>query len=305
MWRSLLLLLPSLLAAEASQVELRDSEVWLIKDGQAKQLTRDGKSKGFAALCASRTRAAYTELCPEAEHCMPSVVVLDLDGRRAVSFHPGEISENACGSIMSMEWTGEGTIAAECHINPSLNEYVETDISTGKVTRDLLGYGFTPSPDGKLVAHAGWIVHFGPQYAKSNYLQVDHATIYPLPEGTGPVEQVGLIPPPKVIRMKGTTYVGIHEFQSGLHWSPDSRRIALIDCTHDWTPNHPATLTASDGTESDRRCSVAAVSTTGKVTRFALPAMSPADLYKAGLVWVGPHRLSIETGSFTRTYPVP
>jgi hypothetical protein len=54
-------------------------------------------------------------------------------------------------------------------------------------------------------------------------------------------------------------YVGIHDFQEGLHWSPDSRRIALIDCTYDWTPNHPATLVASDGRESGRRCSLAVV----------------------------------------------
>ena len=31
-------------------------------------------------------------------------------------------------------------IAAECHINPSLSEYVETDLSTGQSIRDLLGY---------------------------------------------------------------------------------------------------------------------------------------------------------------------
>jgi hypothetical protein len=203
-----------------------------------------------------------------------------------------------------MEWTGEGTIAAECHINPSLNEYVETDISTGTITRDLLGYDFNPAPDGRLVAHVGWIVHLGPPYAKSNYLQVDHITIYPLPAGMGPVEQVGLTPPPKVVRMKGPSYIGIHDFQAGLHWSPDSRRIALIDCTYDWTPNHPATLVASNGAESNRRCSIVVVTTAGKVTRLPLPAAYSADPHRAGLVWVDPHRLSIDTGSVTRTYRV-
>lgn len=305
MWRGLIFLLPLLLGAGTPQVELRDSEVWLVAEAQSKQLTHDGKSKSYAALNPSRTRVAYTELYPGAEHCRPSVVILDLDGRRVRAFHPKSKDEPPCLSILSMAWTGERTIAVVCHINPSLNEFVETEIPTGKITRDLLGYDFTPAPDGKLVAHAGWIVHFGPPYAKSNYLQVDHTTIYPLPAGMGPVEQVGLTPPPQVIRMKGPTYIGIHEFQPGLYWSPDSRRIALVDCTYDWTPNHPATLAAGDRAESNRRCSIVVVSTAGKATRFALPAAYSSKAHRAGFVWIDPHRLSIDTGSVTRTYRVP
>lgn len=73
-----------------------------------------------------------------------------------------------------------------------MSEYIETDITTQKVTRDLLGYQFTRSPDGSSVAHVGWIIHFAQPYAQSNYLQIDHTLIYPLPKGTRPVVLKGL-----------------------------------------------------------------------------------------------------------------
>lgn len=305
MWRSTLFLLPLLLGAGTLKIEIRQSEVWLVADGQAKRLTHDGKTKADAALSPSRNRIAYVEVCLVSENCIPSVVILDLDGQRLQSFQPKHRGEHPCGSIISSVWTGETTVAAVCHINPSLNEYVEMDISTGKVTRDLLGYDFTPSPDGKLVAHVGWKIHFAPPYGQSEYLQVEHTIVYPLPHGMSPVEQIGLTRAPKVVQMNGPTYVGIHDFQEGLHWSPDSQRIALIDCTYDWTPNHPATLVASDGVESGRRCSLAVVDRAGRAALFPLPEMPPAQMMKAGVSWIDKHRLSFEAQGFSRTYRIP
>jgi hypothetical protein len=178
-------------------------------------------------------------------------------------------------------------------MNPSLEEYIETDTSTGKNIRDLLGYWFTTSPDAKLVAHVGWIVHFAPPYAQSNYLQIERTTIYPLPAGIQPIVQTGLTQPPTVVHQEGQTYHGIHEFQYGLSWSPDSQRIALTDCTYDWTPNTPESLSAGDGKESGRRCSVAVVSTGGKVTLFPLPDFAPGYRVQPRLSWLDSRRLSV------------
>ena len=108
------------------------------------------------------------------------------------------VQDAPCLSILSMAWAGNDRIAIECHINPSLSEYVETEIATGRQRRDLLGIYFTPAPDGSHVAHCGWIIHFAPPYAQSDYLQIDDLTIYPLPPG-GPntlpleprLEQIG------------------------------------------------------------------------------------------------------------------
>src|ERR1039458_9646254 len=66
-----------------------------------------------------------------------------------------------CLFPFAMAWAGAVTasnviaIAAVCHINPSLSEYIETDVSTGVTTCDLLGYDFTRSPSGTKVAHVG------------------------------------------------------------------------------------------------------------------------------------------------------
>lgn len=48
----------------------------------------------------------------------------------------------------------------------------------------------------------------------------------------------------------------------GMTWSPDSQRIALIDCTYNWKANHPGSLSGGDGVESSRRCSLAVVPAT-------------------------------------------
>src|SRR5437879_8488454 len=70
------------------RVEIRDSEVWVVRDGREYQFTHDGKSKLQAELSPVQKRIAYYEQCIEAEHCTPTVIVLDIDGHRITSFQP-------------------------------------------------------------------------------------------------------------------------------------------------------------------------------------------------------------------------
>ncbi len=291
-----LAIVPFLAWAGPRAVEVRNSEVWVTDDGGERQLTHDGKAKDHVELSPSSKRVIYVEHCAPKESCTPSIVILDLEGQRIGSFQ-------ACGSP-GIEWTSESAVAATCHINPSLEEYMETDTATGKNIRDLLGYWFTASPDGKLIAHVGWIIHFAPPYAQSNYLQVDRTTIYPFPRGTRPVVQTGLTQPPTVIHKEGATYRGIHEFQFGLFWSPDSQRIALTDCVYDWTPNTPESLSAADGKESEQRCSVAVVSTAGKVVLFPLAELAPGDRAEPRLSWLNSNQLTVEVNGSTRVFNV-
>ena len=165
-------------------------------------------------------------------------------------------------------------------------------------------FRITRSPNGKLVAHVGWLVHFAPPYAQSYYLQIEHTTIYPLPDGMKPVEQKDLAQPPNVVRTQGLTYSGMHEFLSGLFWSPDSERIALIDCTYDWTENRPGAMSWGDGKESNRRCSVAIVSRSGKVTLVPLTSVPFDDVRQMRLSWTSEHQLSVKTRSLTETVEV-
>jgi len=309
MWQRSCLVMLTLVSAAQLRVEVRKSEVWLVRDGQESQLTHDAKAKPQAVLSPARDRIAYYEECPEAEHCMPAVVILDLEGHRITSFEPKRQSlplPEPCASILSIVWASEHAVGAECHINPSTSEYIETDVSTGQVTRDLLGFDFVPSPDGKHVAHVGWMPHFSPPPYHSWYLQIDRITVYPLPQGMSPVEQKNASMPPNVIQQRGQTYAGIHEFASSLFWSPDSERVACIDCTYDWTANSPMFSSAGDGTESNRHCLLAIVSVSGKVVLFPLTDIGlNSDGGDKQLSWTGSHQLTLRLLDVTRTFDVP
>lgn len=290
------------------RVEMRDFEVWLIRDGHEVQLTHDGKSKSQAELSVAQDRIAYYEECNQAAPCTPAVVILDLEGHRVTSFQPKHQAVpplEPCASILSIAWVADNAIAAVCHINPSLSEYLETDLSTGQTTRDLLGFDFTIAPDRKGVAHVGRIVHFAPPYAQSNYLQLDHLTIYPLPKGAAPVEQKGLDEPPAVVIVRNLTYSGIHEFMPGIAWSPDSQRIALVDCTYDWTANHAGALSAADGKESNRRCSLAVVTTKGAVNLFSLTDVPNQEMAAGSVTWLSPRKVSFTAEKMNKTFTLP
>jgi len=299
-----------LILASATEIrtEVRNSEVWLIRNGQESQLTHDGKAKLEAVLSPAQNRIAYYEECPVAEHCTPAVVVLDLEGRRVLSFQPKHQAvppPQSCASILSIVWVGNQAVGVDCHINPSLSEYVETEISTGQTTRDLLGFDFEPSPDGRHVAYVGWMPHFAPPPEKSYYLQIDRTIVYPLPPGISPFEQKGLSGPPSVVQEHGLTYLGIHEFASRLFWSSDSWRIAFIDCTYDWTANTPTASSAGEGKESNRCCSLAVVSSDGEHALFPLKDVNSNDLSAVSLTWAGPRQLTLRAHEVMKTFSLP
>jgi hypothetical protein len=294
MWPFLALVL--LQVPAAPRLEIRGSQIWLLGEGGAVQLTYDHCAKSLPVLSPSSTRIAFAG-------CPSQVPVIDLSGRTITTLLPGSASalNGACPSILDIAWAGESAVAVTCHINPSLNAYVELDVNSGRIRRELLGYSFTRSPDGLHIAHAGWYPHFSPPWSKSDYLQVDHLVLYPLPAGARPVERKALDPAPVQPRAQGRTWTGIHEFNSGFYWSPDSRRIAFIDCTYSWT------LAGADdaaGAEHGRRCSVAAVDLAGRASLLALPELAPEAIGQIRLDWRGPGELAIG-GPAPRTLRIP
>src|ERR1700687_564172 len=306
--RNALFLVGLLTSPVPPRVLISDSEVWLVRDGRESQLTHDGKSKLQAELSPTQNRIAYYEECTEAEHCAPTVIVLDLEGHRITSFQPRYQTvptPEPCASILSIAWVGDNVISAVCHGNPSMSEYIEVDLSTGQTIRDLVGYNFTVSANGKEVAHVGAIRHFSPPYDKSEYLQIDHTTVYPLPKGMSPFEQKGMLPErAEVVHKKGLIYEGIHEFMSRMYWSPDAQRIALVDCVHDWQ-TAPNSQLEGDGKEFNHRCSLVVVSKNGEAAPFPLNDLSTEDLRKVSMSWASAHELSIETDGLTKTFAVP
>jgi hypothetical protein len=223
------------------------------------KLSPTGKLKAYYTLCSEQSGG-----------CPPSVVVQDASGRVLREFHV--ITRGAdghpCMSILDIVWVSDNSIGAECHLTPSASEYVETDITTGKALRDLNGLLFTPSPDGKHVAHIGPIPHFAPPYAQSYYVQVDGVTIYPLTRGARP-SRTRDQSPPDVVEPKGDTWVGIHDIES-LMWSSDSNSVEFNDCTYDWTPAFPSD---NRGKQANRRCQHLRVALNGNVTRESIVEM--------------------------------
>ena len=301
---SALALLGSLALAAGQGVEIRDNEVWTVRNGEAKQLTHDGKAKVEAILSPSGTRIAYYDQCPQGEDCLPDVVILDLEGKRLKSFRPvaGALPPaERCASILNLYWLGENAVAVECHLNPSVSEYVETDLATGKTTRDLLGLGFAPSPDGKYIAHVGPITHFAPRFRQSYYLLMDKVTVYPLPPGWKPSEKE-----PDVVRNRGSGWFGIHEVVPRFSWSPDSQRVAFVDCTLDWIERGIGADGATPiGDETNRRCSVAVVSRTGQFSLFPISRGAPGCESEAMLSWEGPRQVTSRICGAVRKFGIP
>jgi hypothetical protein len=259
-------------------------------------LTSDGKAKTRPAVSESGDRVAYLEQCALNEDCNPRLIIMDAEGR-AVQRITLEREYALFGNVY-LRWRSARAVEMRSHVNPSLDTFIEVDLSAGKITKNLMGFDFTRSPNGKLVAHVGWIIHFAPPFEQSYYLQVDRTTIYPLVAGQKPVAEKEMKGSPAVVRKRGLSYSGIHQFQSGLVWSPDSRRIALVDCTYTWTERQEG---SPGGDESNRLCKVAVVSLDGKVTLFPLNGSAAS----ASLTWKGSRRLMIEDDKGSRTVVVP
>ncbi len=55
------------------RVEIRDSEVWVVRDGREYQFTHDGKSKLQAKLSPVQKRIAYYEQSIDWPNCPPTL----------------------------------------------------------------------------------------------------------------------------------------------------------------------------------------------------------------------------------------
>lgn len=287
------------LSLDVPQVGIQGNEVWLTRDGESRQVTHDGRLKAEVGLSPVGDRIAYYEMCADAQPCIPEVVVLDLSGNRVTHFQVRSgllLDDGPCMSLEDLTWIAGGKrVAVSCHLNPSLAEYVELDLATGKNVRALLGIWFTPSPDGSRVAHVGSIVHFAPPWAQSYYLMLDDVVVYPLPRGAKPTRDRAYD-----VRQVGRRHIGVHEFMPAFAWSPGGKRVAVIDCVRDWieSENHNED---GYGEPVNNRCSVVAVSPNGSHTAFPLQGVR-AD---GRITWTSETTLLYEYQGGQRTFRIP
>src|SRR5260370_20245365 len=101
----------------------------------------------------SPTGALFAQhtLCSAQNPCTREVVITNQSGAEVRRFEIRQ-GEGACGSILDVHWVSESVVGAVCHGNPSLDYYYEVSVTTGKVLREYLGYGFVRSPDFARVA---------------------------------------------------------------------------------------------------------------------------------------------------------
>ncbi len=254
----------------------------------------------LVAACAGQDRMAspsgalfaqYTP-CSVQDPCTPEVVITNRDGTELHRFEVRNEERVPCASILDVQWASEGVIGAECHANPSLSDYYEVSIATGKTLHEYRGYRFVRSPDLANVAHVGWIIHFAPPWVRSEYLQVGNTIIYPLPSGMKPVEQKPLEMAPEVVTQKGLVYAGVHGFGSRFPvWAPDSHKVGLVDCLVDYRlRDHSPEALEEHGKPENERCFAVAVGLNGAVQKTPLPV---ASFPHAVLEWTDAHTLRV------------
>ena len=139
-----------------------------------------------------------------------------------------------------------------------------------KNVRDLAGLDFTPSPDGRFVAHVGPFPHFAPPYAQSYFLFLDNVIVYPLPKGAKPLRSDVNGEKPDIVQIRSNRFIGIHVFASRFAWCPNSSRVAFVDCTFNWVQKE-GDRRRKAGVEKNRRCSIAVVSPSGSFSLVPLP----------------------------------
>ena len=146
----------------------------------------------------------------------------------------------------------------------------------------------------------GWIPHFAPPMNQSDYLQIDKTTVYPrLKPGQRRDE------PPDVVGHRGSTWTGIHAFRSQLSWSPDSARVAFVDCLFDWVESDQV---GNDGVthlgdEANHRCSVAIVARSGRFVLFPITE-TEVDSRAMAFFWNGPWQVSVQIAGRFHTFNV-
>ncbi len=278
-------------AAQQPTVECRDGEIWLARDGSAPVLLANDrcyKSRPLWSPDGSKF-AYFTNTTEDRPSCPTEVVLYSSDGTRLRSI-PALDKGNAVNRI---EWLGDSRIGIDTHINPSLGQYRIVDAMTGSEVSSCTGFGFVPSPDFTRVAHAGWIPHFAPPFARNEYLMVDDRIVYP--SGAGDNPNLAREDPQDQL-----LYRDIHEFVAPFFvWSPDGTRIAFVERLFDWRADG---IGSYRGEEENSRWQLVMVPATGGTALCrALPQAVRGE--PTTLRWTGPDRIAITGGGLDGEYP--
>lgn len=248
----------------------------------------------------------YTVCFQPPDLCAANLRVLDSDGRAIQTL---STSHNRFERVL---WSAPDRIGLVTKISPSAQEYTEIHALNGRESRHLFGVSFTPSPDSRWIAHRGLIIHFAPQFVKSETLEVDGVVLYPLPQGAAPMPRNSGHQAPNVVACRATQEDRFTEICTGLHaispellWSPGSRYIAILDRLYDIQHQWSSDFVSAGYVELRAQMYALIVALDGRYRRVQLPDTAREDIDRIKLEWSGAATLKVRhpEGDFTLLAP--
>ncbi len=210
-------LLIGLLCAAACSAAADAGRVVFVKDGQIfsanldgsglHQLTADGGGKSNPRQSPDGARIAFRQK-GDWSRAFGYIGLITSTGEavKVIPFRPvGPIPVGGMRYIENLEWVGQNRLALSGSVNPANCEYVVLDLDTSQEAVGGIGAcgSFVLSPDG---AHLASLAPPGIGVAEEDRpigIQIDHRDVY-----TGNRRQIA--------------------FKSGIAWSADSSRVAII-----------------------------------------------------------------------------
>ncbi|MGI8960577.1 MAG: hypothetical protein ACR2IV_12590 [Bryobacteraceae bacterium] len=108
-----------------------------------------------------------------------------------------------------------------------------------------------------------------------------------------------------VVQEEGSKHVGIHEFVPRFAWSPNSKRVAFIDCVFNWVETGAIDPGGNPiGSERNRHCSIAVVSPDGTLALIPLRDVSLESIYGSHWGWMDDERIQLDF-SVKKTFKIP
>jgi len=208
-----------------------DAQIWLQLDADhpAFQATHDphGAEHAEPVISPDRKLIAYglRELVGPGRLSPLHTVFIDWSGKEIRRFEEVPIRDlDTCG-YGGIEWIDVSRIGVACEFNPSLEFYIVLDAVSGKVLQTFSGLYFAWSPDRRILAHVGPLMHFA---AVHDYCVLFNET-KAYPKGC---------PEAKVLKSRSRpdtfTYRDIHTVLSDFVWSPDGRELAFVVDVYDF-----------------------------------------------------------------------
>lgn len=156
------------------------------------------------------------------------IAFLDWSGRevRRIDKVPTDEQGSYCG-YSKIQWIDATRLGLTCENNPSLEDYVVLDAVSGRVLQRYSGLYFSWSPDRRVLAHVGPIVHFAPPSSQNYCLLLNDEPVYTR-NCSSDVDSAPNSP---------ERFPNIHTIEDPLVWSPDGGKIAFFVNVYDFLWN--------------------------------------------------------------------